>query len=120
MSTGGLVCTQCGKVIDVRDSVLLGEGGWQHATCGGYTTPAPRAPRPRGTDARTSEALVNLLVRMLQVPPMSGQTHTQWIANRAANIAQVIAIEYGGDCRNCGAVPLREFDEITEPMAVAR
>lgn len=34
----------------------------------------------------------------------------------AANIAQVLVIEYGGDCRNCGATPLRLIEDITESL----
>ncbi len=112
-----MVCPVCTREIKPRDGVVRRGGYTVHGRCDGKPFVRQVA---MAIDPRTTQSLVDLLVRMLQVPPMSGQTHTGWIAHRASNIAQVLIGSWGGWCPEHGALPLVELrdDETTEKVGM--
>lgn len=127
-------CPVCHNTIGPRDGVATDGTTTVHGRCHGKLPAAPNPdndeyeaagdmvvlarPRRRSVDPHTTASLVDMLTRMLQVPPLPGQTHTSWIAGRAANIATVVAIEYGGRCLSCGVVPLYCFNNVRDGAGV--
>jgi len=61
-----------------------------------------------------------MVTRTLAVPAMTGETYTQWLSGRCSALVQLLINDWGGSCRNCGALPLRELSDVTEPMSVSR
>jgi hypothetical protein len=70
----------------------------------------------------TIAALSAMLARTLAVPSMEGQTYSEWLKGRAAAIAQILLLEYGGLCAEHGALPIAVLrpEETTEEIHVTK
>jgi len=128
-SVRSLTCVECRREIKATDTVCVLEPGVGlekpkviHERCliarEAAASPPWRPDRPSVSD-HTREALVTMVTRALCVPPETGQLHSQWIASRVDSIVMSLINDYVGDCRNCGAVPLREAEDLTAEMPIA-
>jgi len=114
---GAVTCPICGRAIGPSDSIVDTGEGWAHKACGVAGAP-PRPPRPSVSD-HTIESLTAMQARVWAVPAMEGQSYSDWISSRIAAVTQLLINDYVGDCRNCGAVPLREASDRTDEINVA-
>jgi hypothetical protein len=68
----------------------------------------------------TLAALRMLIEDTLNGPIIGDETREAFARRKAADLTTVIATRFGGDCRNCGATPLRELADVTESLELER
>jgi hypothetical protein len=121
-----MTCPVCLRPIGPRDGVATDGTTTVHGRCHGKHPPATadtiRFETRLHHKDHTLESLRELLERMQAGPRIENETDEQRWKRKAADMATVIAERFGGDCRNCGACPLREIEDITADieMAVSR
>lgn len=133
-------CPVCHNTIGPRDGVATDGTTTVHGRCHGKLPADPdndeyeaagdvvvlaplippgRFPSPsrHTVEAMTANIREQLAVGIREIVPAAKWRDAEaWADDRARNIVMSIVGNFAGDCRSCGAVPIREANDFTDEM----